>query len=106
MANVWIWNIDSSQQRLFADELKAGRLRQGWGYADRLDLRLIQKRNQEKRALDEEESAAWTRLNVMIADWGIKLGDIILVKNTPTWGKIYCSRGYRELSVRPKPSQR
>jgi hypothetical protein len=86
MPNVWIWNIASDQQQFFADELKAGRLRQGWGYDDRLDLRLIVKKNQQKQSLDEEESAAWNRLNVMIMDWGIKVGDIILVKNTPTWG--------------------
>jgi hypothetical protein len=87
MENVWIWNIDGSQQQFFADELKAGRLRQGWGYDDRLDLRLISKKVEQKQVLDEKESETWTRLNVMIADWGIKLGDIILVKNNPTWGK-------------------
>jgi hypothetical protein len=67
-------NIDGSQQQFFADELKAGRLRQGSGYDDRLDLGLISKNSERKQALDEEESAAWTRLNVMIADWGINWG--------------------------------
>lgn len=84
--NVWIWNIDSNKQKFFAAELKAGRLRQGWGDDDRLDLRLIKKKTEQKQPLDEEESAAWNRLNVMIMDWGIKLTDIILVKNTPKWG--------------------
>ncbi len=86
MPNVWIWNITSDHQQFFADELKAGRLRQGWGYDDRLDLRLIVNKNQQNRALDEDEAAAWNRSRVMVMDWGIKVGDIILVKNTPTWG--------------------
>jgi hypothetical protein len=38
-----------------------GRLRQGWGYDDRLDLRLINQKDQQKQPLDEEESAAWNR---------------------------------------------
>lgn len=86
MPNVWIWNIATDHQQFFADELKGGRLRQGWGYDDRLNLRFIDKKNEQKQPLDEEESAAWKRLNAMIMDWGIKLGDVILVKNTPRWG--------------------
>ncbi len=60
MANVWIWNISNDNQKFFADELKAGKLRQGWGYEDRLDLRLIANKNSSKQALDEEETAAGT----------------------------------------------
>lgn len=87
MPNVWIWNISNDYQQFFADELKAGRLRQGWGYKDRLDLRLLAKKDEQGEELDEDESAAWKRLSVMLMkDWGIKVGDIILVKNTPTWG--------------------
>jgi hypothetical protein len=84
--NVWIWNIAGDQQHFFADELKKGRLRQGWGYDDHLDLRLIKKKNDHNEPLDDEEKAAWDRLNVMLMDWGIKVGDVIVVKNTPTWG--------------------
>ena len=86
MPNVWIWNIAKDHQPFFADELKAGRLRQGWGYDDHLDLRLINKKNEQKQRLDDMESEAWNRLNVMIGEWGIKLGDVILVKNIPTGG--------------------
>jgi HJR/Mrr/RecB family endonuclease len=42
------------------------------------------KKNQLGQRLDDAESAAWERLNAMI-DW-IKTGDIVVVKNTPTWG--------------------
>ena len=36
---------------------------------DRLDLRLIARKTEDKQPLDDEESAAWNRLNVMVADW-------------------------------------
>jgi Restriction endonuclease len=84
MPNVVIWNIDRDNQQFFADELKAGRLRQGWGYEDRLDLRLIAQKNTANQSLDEDESAAWERLNGLV-EW-IAKSDIIVVKNTPTWG--------------------
>jgi hypothetical protein len=84
MSSVWIWNIDNNYQQFFADELKAGRLRQGWGYDARLDLRQIKQKADAGQPLDDEESAAWGRLSVMI-DW-IKPDDLVLVKNTPTWG--------------------
>jgi len=87
MPNVWIWNISSEYQQFFADELKAGRLRQGWGYEDRLDLRLLAKKEEQGEEFDEDEAAAWKRLSVMLMkEWGIKVGDVVLVKNTPTWG--------------------
>jgi hypothetical protein len=34
----WFWNIDAEKQGYFASELKAGRLRQEWGYQSHLDL--------------------------------------------------------------------
>jgi hypothetical protein len=82
--NVLIWNIDRDYQQFFADELKAGRLRQGWGRDDRLDLRFIQQKLNSGAALDEQEKEAWDRLNGMVR-W-IHPNDIILVKNTPSWG--------------------
>lgn len=86
MPNVWIWNIDKDSQEFFAKELKEGRLRQGLGYSDRLDLKLLKQKNDRKELLDEEESQVWEHLSVMIMEWGIQLGDIVVVKNTPTWG--------------------
>lgn len=37
----WFWNIDRPMQSYFRSELDHGRLRQGWGYDQKLDLRKI-----------------------------------------------------------------
>jgi hypothetical protein len=84
MQNVIIWNIDRYNQQFFAEELKQGRLRQGWGYKDRLNLRRIERKNTNNKSLDEDEAAAWQRLSGLV-EW-ITKGDIIVVKNTPTPG--------------------
>jgi Restriction endonuclease len=81
VANVWIWNINRQDQKFFADELRAGRLRQGWGYDPRLDLRQIQARIRQGETLDEDETATWSRLSPMVD--GVKPEDTVLVKNTP-----------------------
>jgi hypothetical protein len=80
---VFIWNIDLDDQQYFADELEKNRLRQGWGYDDKLDLRRMQQKVKLGQTLDDQEKVAWDRLNVMVQ---IKSGDIILVKNVPTPG--------------------
>jgi hypothetical protein len=86
MKRVWTWNIARDHQTFFAEELKNGRLRQGWGYDDRLDLGHLRQRVQQNQALDDKEKEAWNRVSAMIMDWGIHPGDVVLIKNTPEFG--------------------
>ncbi|MBM4288348.1 MAG: restriction endonuclease [Deltaproteobacteria bacterium] len=77
----WFWNIDIKMQSYFSQELDQHRLRQGWGYADNLDLRKLKTKVSSNNLLDSEEQAAWNRCNTMLEY--IKEGDLIAVKNVP-----------------------
>ncbi len=79
--NCWFWNIDQSEQKYFTDELKNGKLRQGWGYHEKLDLRKLKKKISVGDALDSEEQATWSRCGYMVE--AIRLCDLIVVKNVP-----------------------
>ena len=78
MANVkcWFWNIDKGTRPYFSSQLENGRLRQGWGYHDDLDLRKLKKKDKK-----ENETIAWNRVFLMLEE--IKKGDIVVVKNIP-----------------------
>jgi hypothetical protein len=75
----WFWNIDLNNQEYFANQLKEGKLRQGWGNASKLNLKKLKdKPNAEQ---DEEEKNTWERCKAMLED--INLDDLIVVKNVP-----------------------
>jgi hypothetical protein len=77
----WVWNIDRKNADFFAKELKAGRLRQGWGYEPRLDLRRLKQKVDSAKPLDAEEQRCWKGCSPMILS--IEKGDLIVVKNVP-----------------------
>ncbi len=91
---IWASRTDKEYPTELFSELKAGRLRQGWGYDPSQDLRLIQK---------EEQSGAdwWARLsNVQKeayphyrllgdGDDSVHIGDIVLAPNLPEYG-LFC----------------
>ena len=78
----WFWNIDRSQQDFFARELQNGHLRQGWGYQENLNLRLIKKQKKAGKPLTERQQAAWSRCRAMLTR--ITPGDLAVVKNVPS----------------------
>lgn len=79
--NCWFWNIDANAQKYFADELEKGRLRQGWGYSDTLDLRKLKGKLADGKSLEPKEQEAWSRCWYMVD--AIKPGDLVAVKNAP-----------------------
>lgn len=79
--NCWFWNIDLSEQPYFNKELQEHRLRQGWGYDGKLDLRKLSVKVASKTPLDEQEQEAWSRCWYMLSE--IKVGDLVVVKNVP-----------------------
>ena len=68
------------------NELRQGRLRQGWGYHASQDLRLIQKKLGSGARLTEDEQVAWR--NHSFVD-GYKNGDLIISPNLPLIG-MFC----------------
>lgn len=78
----WFWNIDRDRQDFFNRELKEGRLRQGWGYQENLDLREIERSIEEGEPLTDRQESAWSRCSDMLTR--IAPGDLVVVKNVPS----------------------
>lgn len=78
----WFWNIDRDRQNFFDSELHEGRLRQGWGYDEDLDLRVIQQQKEADEPLTGRQESAWSRCRYMLDS--IEPGDLAVVKNVPS----------------------
>jgi hypothetical protein len=72
--NYWCYRIDTNKISYFTDELHNGRLRQGWGWDKRQDLRDFQM----------DEGAGRNRPMFR----RVKKGDILLVPQLPKWGLV------------------
>ena len=81
----WFWNIDRATQSYFRSELEQGRLRQGWGYGEKLDLRKIKAKVDKSKPLDEDEQGTWDHCQSMLVY--IKPDDLVVVKNVPSSDK-------------------
>lgn len=75
----WGYRIDNSNRDFFYDEIKQGRLRQGWGYMESQDLR---------RGVDTDYSA---KRNFPIFN-KVKKGDYLLVPRIEAWDEIVIVR--------------
>lgn len=72
--NYWCYRIDTSRIKFFVSELNEGRLRQGWGWDERQDLRNFK--------LDEGAGRNRPMFN------RVKKGDILLIPQLPNWGEV------------------
>lgn len=79
--NCWFWNIYAGSREFLWKELQAGKLRQGWGYDERLDLRKLKKRMDAGEKLQDREQVAWDRCAPMLQQ--IETDDLVVVKNVP-----------------------
>jgi len=80
----WASRIGTQDQDFFWAELKAGRLRQGWGYNECQDLRLVTKKSWQDQSPEQKET--YRQRHMLGNDGGWQEGDVILVPNVPTWG--------------------
>jgi len=89
VARYWCLRTDRSQKKYIWDELEENRLRQGWGYAPRLDLRCIREKKKSGQALDEEEQRTWRGNRRLHPDepGGMTQGDLVLLPNLPIEGR-------------------
>jgi hypothetical protein len=84
----WGFRTDKDYQADFFEELKAGRLRQGWGYDVSQDLRII-KQNIDSggewwKLMSENQNQAWPHYRMLgVGDDSIHQGDIMLLPKLP-----------------------
>ncbi|HEY5629547.1 MAG TPA: hypothetical protein VIR16_08560 [Candidatus Limnocylindrales bacterium] len=104
------WAMRTSQHNpdFIWAEVKAGRLRQGWGWMEEQDLRRIAERRRAKAELSSAELQAW-RAHRMLAteSAGMRVGDLVVTQNLPRPGRISVCRVaglyYFELPGAPHP---
>ena len=86
--NYWAMRFDVRNRELLLEELKKGKLRQGWGYSPELDLRRIKERRKRGESLSPEQEDVWRRQRRMLTgeEGGIRKGDIIIIPNMPEDG--------------------
>ncbi len=70
-------------------EAQAGRLRQGWGWADEQDLDRIARVVRRGGELSAEQELAWPSRRMLTSEHdGMHPGDLILSPNIPEWGRL------------------
>lgn len=70
-------------------EATAGRLRQGWGWAEEQDLHRISQLARRGVELSEEQQMAWPSRRMLPTESdGMRSGDLILTPNLPEWGRL------------------
>ena len=74
MANYWGYRVDKTRIKYFKEELEQQRLRQGWGWDEKQNLR--------NPSVDEG-----ARRNLPILN-KVKKGDILLVPRLPSWSEV------------------
>lgn len=99
MTRYWAMRTDRNKIEFIFRELKKGRLRQGWGWRDDLNLDIIRSALAKGKKLNEDQEDVWRRQRRMHpkeAD-GIQKGDYIILPNLPEigqWSIAKVSGGY------------
>lgn len=86
MPRYWIMRVDHREAKNFLwNELKAGRLRQGWGYREDQNLDTIAARKKKGAALIDEQQDTWRGNRRMLGSEpdSIQKDDIVLVPHLP-----------------------
>ncbi|MDC0750004.1 restriction endonuclease [Polyangium mundeleinium] len=86
MPRYWVMRVDHRGAKDFLwNELKAGRLRQGWGYREDQNLETIAARKRKDAGITDEQQAAWRGNRRMLGAEpdSIQKGDVILVAHLP-----------------------
>ncbi|WP_437713010.1 restriction endonuclease [Sorangium sp. So ce448] len=86
MPRYWIMRVDHREAKNFLwSELKAGRLRQGWGYREDQKLETIAARRKKGAIITDEQQDAWRGNRRMLGSEpdSIQEGDLILVPHLP-----------------------
>ncbi|MCB9250854.1 MAG: hypothetical protein H6605_00165 [Flavobacteriales bacterium] len=83
--NYWCYRIDKSQSKYFYSELLEGRLRQGWGWDQKQDLRNFQ--------MDGGAARNRPMFNK------VKKGDILIIPQLPNWGEVAVAEATEDWNV-------
>ena len=100
MARFWFQRIERACAGWLTEELKAGRLRQGWSNGHDLDLRTISAARERGEQLSEGQKQCWRGNRRLLPEEpdGVKPGDYIIIPHLPKegfWSIVKVTGGYR-----------
>jgi hypothetical protein len=107
MTRYWAIRTDQSRRPFFWRELQAGRLRQGWGYRNELDLENLARLRRNGAKLAKYQQDAWrgNRRLLPTEPDSMQTGDVVVFLHLPAYGMWSIARvtgGYRfEISDEP-----
>jgi hypothetical protein len=107
MSRYWALRTDQARRPFFWRELKAGRLRQGWGYRPELDLENLARIRSRGGKLDPYQQAAWRGNHLLLPTepGAMQVGDLVVFVHLPNYGTWSIGRvtgGYHyEISAEP-----
>lgn len=80
----WAMRTDQNRRAELWEELRSGRLRQGWGWDPDMDLQLIEERLRAGMDLTDWQRQAWDNRKMLTSQSdGIHVGDLIVVLHMP-----------------------
>lgn len=84
----WVMRTDRTQAEYISAESRAGRMRQGWGYREDLNLAELSRSVRSGEALSSEQRAAWGNHRLLPSEPNsIREGHIVLLPNLPEHGR-------------------
>jgi len=102
----WVMRTSPWERPYVWAEAQQGRLRQGWGWNEEMNLDTIAEIVRRGGELSDEQAMSWRsrRMRTSAPD-GMHVGDIILAPNLPEWGQLSLFRltgSYRYSVDRPR----
>ena len=99
MARFWFQRTERTRACLLTEELKAGRLRQGWGSEPEQDLRIISAAREQGLPLSKKQKECWqgNRRLLPTEPDGVQPRDYIITPNLPregVWSIVKVTGGY------------
>ena len=80
----WAMRTDQNRRAELWDELRAGRLRQGWGWDPEMDLEVVAERVAAGETLSDWQRQAWDNRRMLTSrPDGVHVGDLVVVLHMP-----------------------
>lgn len=88
MTRYWVVRTDKTFTDFIWSELKEGRLRQGWGWRDDQDLRLLARLREQGTPFNEHQQQTWRGNRRLLGSEpdSIQVGDIVITPHLPQHG--------------------
>ena len=85
----WVMRTSPWERPYIWAEARRGRLRQGWGWNEEMDLDLIAEVVRRGGQLSDGQRMSWRsrRMRTSASD-GMRVGDVVVAPNLPEWGRL------------------